>query len=42
MFPFPLCGEKFHKIELKKYVGYYSPKKKKKNVATIKINIDTN
>ena len=41
MFPRLFCNEKFHKKELKEHVGNCSSKKKK-NVATITINIDTN
>lgn len=41
MFSSIFCNEKSHKRELKEHVGD-SSSKKKKNVATITINIDTN
>lgn len=41
MFPRLFSGEKFHEIELKEHVGNFSAKKRE-DVATITINIDTN
>ena len=41
MFPCLFCGDNFHEIELKEHVGNFSAKKRE-DVATITINIDTN